>query len=475
MIRFFLLCVTIMFSASAALAAEPALPLGLGGRGSSEPSLPSGLGGAEPALPSGLGSDAQAETKSEVAASNWRSTLPFDLTGFAETRIGTRLQNDAHEKDASIGEARLHLEATKTVSNVTGNLSGDLLYDPVLDRYSPDLESGVGWFDLREANLVFHPASFMDMKAGRQILTWGTGDLIFINDMFPKDWNSFFIGRDEEYLKAPSDAVKTSFYSELANLDVIYTPRFDNDHYIDGSRLSYFNGNTGQTAGRNTLVYTDPRDHWFNDDELAARLYRLIGPYETALYYYQGYWKTPEGQDSSSGLYTFPRLAVYGASVRGPLLGGIANVETGYYDSRDDNNGNNALVRNSEWRFLIGYEHELMPELTGSVQYYVEHMQDYDAYKANLPAGSYQKDENRQVFTLRLTQLLMNQNLTLSLFNFYSPTDEDGYVRPKVNYKLDDHWTLETGGNVFYGSSRKSFFGQFQDDSNIYASVRYGF
>ena len=65
----------------------------------------------------------------------------------------------------------------------------DLLYDPVLDRHSVRLEEGDGFLDLREANFILTPASLMDVKAGRQILTWGTGNLIFINDLFPKDWN----------------------------------------------------------------------------------------------------------------------------------------------------------------------------------------------------------------------------------------------------------------------------------------------
>ena len=46
----------------------------------------------------------------------------------------------------------------------------------------------------------------------------------------------------------------------------------------------------------------------------------------------------------------------------------IANAEFGYYDSRDDSNGSNPLIRNSEWRVLVGYEQEIAPELTGGVQ-----------------------------------------------------------------------------------------------------------
>jgi hypothetical protein len=106
----------------------------------------------------------------------------------------------------------------------------------------------------------------MDLKIGRQILTWGTGDLLFINDLFPKDWNSFFIGRDEEYLKAPSDGIRVSLYTKLINLDIVYTPRFDADRFIDGRRISYWNETLGRRAGRDAPVKAIIPDNWFSDD-----------------------------------------------------------------------------------------------------------------------------------------------------------------------------------------------------------------
>jgi len=69
----------------------------------------------------------------------------------------------------------------------------------------------------------------------------------------------------------------------------------------------------------------------------------------------------------------------------------------------------------------------------------------------------------------------MNQNLRLSLFNFYSPSDEDGYLRANALYKMTDSLRFELGGNFFYGKDDFTFFGQFEDATNIYASVRTGF
>jgi hypothetical protein len=125
-------------------------------------------------------------------------------------------------------------------------------------------------------------------------------------------------------------------------------------------------------------------------------------------------------------------------------------------------------------RFLAGFERELARDLTGAFQYYLEWMADYCQYEETL-GGMPSKDEYRHVLTMRLTRLMMNQNLILSLFAYYSPSDLDGYVRPKVQYKVSDRWTAELGGNLFFGRDDHTFFGQFEKNTNLYAGVRWGF
>lgn len=403
------------------------------------------------------------------------SKLPFELSGFWETRLGFRMQKDPGEKDVSIGETRLQLEAERAWEKVTAKVTSDFLYDPVLDRHAIRLEEGEGFLDLREANFLLTPASFLDLKVGRQILTWGTGDLVFINDLFPKDWNSFFIGRDEEYLKAPSDAAKVSVFTGLANLNVIYTPRFDSDRFIDGERVSYYNTALGRLAGRDAVVEVDKPDDWLEDDEIAARLYRNIRGYELAIYGYRGFWKSPAGTDPVSDRAIFPDLNVYGASIRGNIGKGIGNIEFAFYDSEDDRDGDDPFIRNGEFRFLVGYEQEVARDFTVGIQYYLEYMLEHGDYRRTLPTGTPRADEDRHVFTVRLTKLLMSQNLKLSLFTFYSPSDVDVYLRPNIHYKINDHWSAEIGGNVFIGKDEHTFFGQFEKNTNTYGGVRYSF
>jgi hypothetical protein len=484
------LCILFVMPISTNLYSDdaPALPIGLGTESKpvsdeDQPGLPAGLGSEEPqapkddsmpSLPQGLGSGDNTTTASAHAAET--KSLLSSVTGFIEARGGMRVHDDPYEKDASIAEVRLQLEMEKQLGRLMIRNTTDFYYDAVAENHSVHLEKGEGFIDLRELSVSFSAFDIMDIKAGRQILTWGTGDLLFINDMFPKDWNSFLCGRDTEYLKAPSDAIKASIYTETLNTDIAYTPKFDPDRFISGERLSYWNG--FRTAGRDSIINAERPDNWLNDSELAVRFSKNINGNEIALYGYHGYWKSPGGIDPSSFRYIFPELNVYGASIRGQAGKGIGNIEAGYYDSRDDSSGSNPFVNNSQFRFLIGYEQDLpgiASDLTAGLQYYLEHMMDHDAYLSTLAPGSPEADEDRHLLTLRITKLLMNQNLTCSIFTYYSPSDQDLYIRPNISYKFTDDLKGEAGANIFSGEYRHTFFGQFHENTNLYVAVRYNY
>ncbi len=133
-------------------------------------------------------------TAQEDNASDLNSLFSnIDVHGFYEIRSGYRTRKDKHEKDMSIMEQRLQIDLSSYLDWADFKVKGDIIGDLVEEQAD---------FDLREAYIFTSPYDFMDLKVGRQTLTWGTGDLVFINDLFGKDWQSFFIGRGTEYLKA---------------------------------------------------------------------------------------------------------------------------------------------------------------------------------------------------------------------------------------------------------------------------------
>ena len=242
---------------------------------------------------------AQDEESKEDPIQSFFDKLDTEYHGFYEVRSGYRLQNDPQEKDMSIMEARYQFDLFSMRDWGDIKVKGDVYGDGVMEE---------GVFDLREANLFARPTDTMDVKLGRQVLTWGTGDLIFINDLFPKDWQSFFIGRDVEYLKAPSDAAKVSLFMDWANIDIAYTPEFDSDRFISGERISYWNPVLGDTAGEDNTMSVERRREIFEEDETALRLYKNINNYELALYGYWGYWKSPGGFNDAMTDRDLPRV-----------------------------------------------------------------------------------------------------------------------------------------------------------------------
>ncbi len=453
------------------------------------PALPRGLDESDaaqsPPLPTGLDNGAPDNSSQEQAKdppSNGAANLFTDVHGFWETRFGLRLRQDAEQRSLSMAETRLQLRRDQSLGPMLLRINADLLYDEIQHDHDIDLANGRGWLDLRQAYFASPLGQHLDLRIGRQILTWGVGDLLFLNDLFPKDWNAFFIGRDVEYLKAPSDAVKLSAYTPLLNLDLVYTPRFDPDRFVDNRRLSLFDPRRGSVIGKQTDFTPDVPDRWFRDDEWAARMHRLLGSWEIAAYGYRGFWKSPSGfslEQSDAPITAstpfFPRLNAWGLSLRGPLHSGILSLETARYISPQDADGSDPLLPNDQWRFVLGYEQELIPDLTLGLQYYLERTLDYSALLTTLPDGFAMTDRNRHLFTTRLTLLTHGQNVTWSMFVFASPSDNDLYLRAQWHWQMSDRWSTGLGANIFAGKRRSSFFGQFTSNSNVYASLRYGF
>ncbi len=212
--------------------------------------------------------------------------------------------------------------------------------------------------------------------------------------------------------------------------------------------------------------------------EVAARVYRNFNGYEAALYGFNGYLNQARGVKSEENKeFFYPRLAVYGSSLRGPapFVGGIVSGEIGYLDSLEDRSGADRLVENSAAKYLVGYERDFQEDLRVGIQYFVDQMLDFDAFTANAQPGDVSRGQFRQLMTLRITKLFWQQTLEASLFTFYSPTDSDAYLRPRLAWQVNDQWKVTVGANVFFGRSDWTEFGQLENNDNVYVRVRCSF
>ncbi|HLD29166.1 MAG TPA: hypothetical protein VJC03_02405, partial [bacterium] len=203
--------------------------------------------------------------------------------------------------------------------------SGSAGYFAKTDFFRDSIE-GDADIEMREAYLDFS-SDFYSLRLGRQIVTWGVGDLLFINDIFPKDYQAFFTGRPLEYLKTGSDAFKLDFYPDFFSAEVVLLPFFEPDNLPDGRRLFIYD----PFSAVQDREISEPSSELKNM-ELALRLYRGIFGFDTALYAYKGFSRfpgmSPDSFTAPSKIsFFFPELAVYGFSSQGNILDGLLSLE----------------------------------------------------------------------------------------------------------------------------------------------------
>jgi hypothetical protein len=277
-----------------------------------------------------------------------------------------------------------------------------------------------------------------------------------------------------EYLKKGVDGAKVGLYPGFVSFEFIAVPYFEPNNYPDPKRFWMYDPMSGITNREIQDPYRDLRK-----TETALRIYRDVAGFDTSLYYYHGFSRQPSMMQDNPVVPTkltlfYPELSVYGASVQGRAFDGVLSLEAGYSDSSEDHSGDNAMIPNSQTKYLVGYQRQLWEDFTIGLQYYGEYMQDYSAYLQNLPPGFPQEKRLHQIASLRLTQFLIHQTMKLSFFAFYGVSDGDNLLNPEVKYNLTDTVWITVGANVFGGRPWNQL-GQLAKVDNVYTQVRYEF
>jgi hypothetical protein len=391
---------------------------------------------------------------------------PLDLRGFVQGHTAVRaVRPDCPpqtECDVMSGELRAEIKVDKSSP-------GGLLAFVGRADVAEDLlfRNTVG--DVRElyGNITFRKAS---IRIGRQIITWGVGDLLFINDTFPKNFNAFFTGQPIEYLKDGSDAVKIDLYPGLWSVEVI-TAHFRPETTPEARRF-VFPASFIPLAGQPTVLRPDG---YGNDLETSAKLARTFGRWETVAYASKTHYHSPDLLPQASDFtLLYPRLNTYGFSLTGPLAKGLLNIEAGYFDSAQNTDGKNPFLEQSQVRILLGHSRQLWKDSNFGIQFYGEDTRNYGVYKAALPPGAPLRPRFRQLVTTRFTQQMRNQTLTFNFFAFWGLSEHDRYIIPSVRYAFTDAIWGEIGANIFAGNPTGQF-GSLGDNKNTYVTIRYSF
>lgn len=389
----------------------------------------------------------------------------FSWNAFIQSHVAARTSKvqcpTETECDFPSAELRGQLEAEG--KNTAGNASFlgrfDLLRDATLD-------------DTRLVTREFYgdvSSEKLAARLGRQVITWGVGDLLFINDTFPRDRVALFIGQPQQYFKLGSGALKLNAYPSPANLELVIAG-FRPDNTPTSRRFVLADPLPAGLPRR-----TQEPGNRAEEQEISGRVSGYLDNWELAGYASRTHYRSPALRVTGGEIVgTFPRLNTLGASLTGPVSKGVLSLEAGYYDSTQDRDGRDPSIENSQFKGLIGYSRQPWEDATLGLQLYGEWMRDYAAYRETLPAGFPVKDHLRRVATFRFTQLFAHQTVTFNVFAFVGLSERDHYVIPSLRYAFSDNLWAEIGANVF-GGNRNGMFGSLQDNRNVYITVRFAF
>ncbi len=433
-------------------------------------------------------------TVAVVGASAGVSGAEVDISGFAEGAIGVRTSviPDPYQSTSSVERGRGDYTLKETRLQLRGDSYGDFAEMHFRVDVTGDQVEGTESAELREAFIKFTTfGDHLDVRIGRQPTTWGTGDLLFINDQFAKDWESFFSGRDLEYLKVPSDVIRLGVFGLPFNVDIVVSPEYDQDNLpFQPSGLRFVMPGPGFSSYPETPGGAD-----LSNSEVSVALSKSFGAWVVTAYGHRGYWNTPNGfrygAPNSEGLYSvslplgpgaYTRLNAWGASLRGPWMGGVASLEGGWLDSRAGRDelrpeGYGYVGREPEFRGLAGFERTNSGWTLGA-QFYAEMREDPDRWEekiAQMQGDLDPGDDTHTILTGKVERTLLYETLRLSAFVFGSPSAEDLYARLSATYELTNEVRVVLGANVFEGDSPGTLFGVQDKNDNVYLRVRYLF
>lgn len=384
------------------------------------------------------------------------------LMGTASSRVNSTPLKSGEKNNWLLSEERLQIELNAESDE------GDTAMVAKID-FLNDHVVGNADIDVRELYGEYIADDF-EVRIGRQMLTWGVTDRLFINDVFPKNWSAFFSGQPLEYMKIGSDMAKIFLFGDSWDVELALIP------------IAQFD----ITPGSDRFVVFDPGfsvvqpEKKLSNGEVAGRFHTTFGTTDIALYLFKGFWHQPDKGVAGSNI-IYPRLNSYGFTVQDTMFGGVLSLEAGFYHSIDDSSGTNPFIANSQYRYMVGYEREIVTDVTLGLQWYGEVMKNHAGYLAGAqPAfqadsGPKPLPEHRKIVTVNLRALWMNQTLTTSLF-FMGIGDAGGrMLNPDLHYAVTDSFSVNAGGHAFWGGHDTGMLGTMKDDDNVYMNVKWTF
>lgn len=350
--------------------------------------------------------------------------LDFSYRGFVDTYHAIRTESPGNwmsSRTRARGEVRLEKDGGGVF------LSANLVYNALLKD-----QSG---FQLREA-YAYWGNPHWDIRAGRQIITWGVADGLRVTDLIsPMDYTEF-LAQDYDDIRIPVGSVRLRYLHDNWSLEAVVVP------VPEFFKLPTDPANPWSVG---ELPPEEKPERLARNMEYGARFCCYPGGVDFSLMALRTWSKMPELQVDHLG---YHRLTVIGGDVSVPFGNFVFRGELA--DNIDDHGAHqgNALA-GLDW--YPGSDWNLSAQ-----------------YNQTFGAGTH-----TSLATLRISKALLNNSLMISTFAYADVRDLGVFNRLSADWAATDQLHLILGYDYFY--TKGGMFAVYAHNSEAWFKLKYNF
>lgn len=358
-------------------------------------------------------------------------SLRVNVKGFVDTYHAVRSEQP---NDWMSSRTRVRGEVTIEKGNTGAYVSANLIHNAILkDR------SG---FQLREA-YAYYSDDHWDVRAGRQIITWGVADALRLTDIIsPMDYTEF-LAQDYDDIRIPVGALRLRYSREKWCFEAVAIPV-----------SSFFELPTDDKNPWSVgpLPIGDEPNRRLSNMEYGGRLSFFLSGIDFSFSALHTWNKMPVFCD---GICQYRRMTMLGADVSVPVGKFVVRGEVAEYLDEAQTFG-----RAASTNALLGIDWYAGNDWSLSAQYSHKYIASGD-------------NRNSGLATLRISKELLHNTLALQSFAYVDVTYGGVYNRLSADYAINDQLHATIGYDYFHAD--RGMFTIYKKNSELFFKLKYSF
>ena len=369
--------------------------------------------------------------------------------------------------DAKLGENwKTRISGKAFYDLAYGMKDSETFSDEVLSELEKEAE-------LREIYLEGSPFGSLDVKLGKQIVSWGVANSLRVVDVLnPTDDREFGM-TDLEDIRLPIAMTKLDYYIGDLKLEAVAV------HEIKFNKSAPFGSDFNPSTQKINEVIPESSAE---NTEYGLALIGTFSGWDASLHWAQYFDDTAHFKITKvtfiPGLGAVPtleqrhsRLTMGGATLSIPSGNFIWKAEAAKLQGMEF-----ALVTDktfSRTDVLVGSEYSGWSDTSLTLEFGVQHLNDFDVKLEESPDSQL---EDRIATTVSFMQDYINQTMHLSLVGMIigKGGQDGGLNRMSLEYDVMDAFSV-TGGVMLYQPGENAYFQNLNENDRIFFEARYSF